>query len=255
MAKKQNNNNRIAIYTADASQLNSDEVFFSVYSHVSPVRQSKTDRLRFRKDKNLSLMAEYLLRCACRDFGIDYDSEEIVTGEHSKPAFGNSPMFFNLSHSGERAMCVISDAEIGCDVERMHGVNDKIAGRFFNEEEQKLLSQSESDSEREELFYTVWTLKESFMKCTGLGMALPMEDFSVTCDGRWQIACGQDISAKEGLSPEEYSLYSYGRPDGYRYAVCVRANTSEPLPLPCEEQKYRTEEGIEILLQKTLDKS
>lgn len=255
MAKKQNSINRIAIYTADASQLNSDEVYTSVYSHVSPVRQSKTDRLRFRKDRNLSLMAGYLLRCACRDFGIDYDSEETVTGEHSKPAFAGNPLFFNLSHSGERAMCVISDAEVGCDVERMHGVNEKIARRFFSAEEQKLLACADGESGREELFYSIWTLKESFMKCTGLGMALPMEDFSVTCEGEWQIACSEDLCVKEGISPEDFSLHSYGRADGYRYAVCVLANPSEPLPIPFKEQKYLTEDGIEILLQKTLDKS
>ena len=189
---------RLKVYAADTSALCNQELFDKLYGKVSESRRRKTDRLHFMKDKWLSLGVEFLLMCACDDFGLDYAGMEITENEFSKPGFKDCSVYFNLSHSGERAMCIMADMPVGCDVERIRHANMDIAERFFSADENESVK---SDDD----FYRIWTQKESYIKCTGLGMHMPLNEFSVFTVSK---------SAR-------YSFFSPDAADGYRYAWCV----------------------------------
>lgn len=207
---------KTVIYASDTSELENDPCLFdTLYSSVSPLRREKTDRMRLLNGKCLSLGVESLLMRACLDFGIDYSAAEITVSERSKPGFKDIPVYFSLSHSGNRAMCVMSDLPAGCDVEKINGVNPSIAERFFSAEENAALRSCVSVREREELFFTLWTLKESFMKCTGLGFSLPLNAFSVS-------VTPEGISVDQTVDDSRYALFSRDPGDGYRYAWCVK---------------------------------
>jgi len=190
---------RLKVYAADTSVLYDQALFDNLYGSVSEYRRRKTDKMRLRKDRCLSLGVEFLLMCACDDFGIDCSKMEIVENEFSKPEFKDCRMHFNLSHSGERAMCIMSDMPVGCDVEKVRVAKTDIARRFFSKDEREAVK---SDDD----FYRIWTQKESYIKCTGLGMHTPLDEFSV-------------ISVSKG---DEYSLFAPDAIDGYRYAWCVK---------------------------------
>ena len=89
---------RLKVYAADTSALCNQELFDKLYGKVSESRRRKTDRLHFMKDKCLSLGVEFLLMCACDDFGLDYAGMEITENEFSKPGFKDCSVYFNLSH-------------------------------------------------------------------------------------------------------------------------------------------------------------
>lgn len=205
----------IRIYTADVTPLNSEDVFETVYRSVSERRRAKTDRLRFMKDKCLSLGAEYLLMRACRDFGADYANEPVTETGNGKPAFEKCPAFFNLSHSENTAMCVMSYVPVGCDVEKIADAGFGVAKRFFSADEYAELENCKTDAERRDMFYRLWTLKESFMKCTGLGFKLPARSFSISA-GSGGIAVTQNVDGSH------YSFFEKRTDDGYRYAVCAK---------------------------------
>lgn len=207
--------NAVYIYTADVTPLQSPDLFQSVYWCVSEERRKKTDRLRFAKDKYLSLGVECLLLRACRDFGVDYKRQRIVTDAFSKPKFADSPLHFNLSHSGERVLCVMSSFPVGCDVEKRHAVDLNIAKRFFFEDEYCAIEACRTQEEREALFFKLWTLKESFMKCTGLGFRLPLNAFSVSAEA-------DEIRVKQSVDDARYILSERSVDDGYQYAWCIK---------------------------------
>lgn len=206
---------KIQIYTADTSALHDAALYEKAYASVSETRRRKVERLRSGQDKRLSLGAGYLLLCACKDFGISYENAQIVTDEFSKPRFADLPLFFSLSHSGERAMCIMAEAPVGCDVEQRRPVKPALAGRFFSEGENRALDSCAAPEAREALFFKLWTLKESFLKCTGQGLRLPLSAFSVSV--------GQSgIHLTQSVDDAQYQLFAEDFGDGYQYAWCIR---------------------------------
>ncbi len=203
--------NRIHIYAADADKLNNDALYDKIYTAVSRERRDKVDKLLFRKDKNQSLAAEYLLMYAAGQFGItDF---KIKCGENGKPYFENEGVYFNLSHSGERVMCAIGTAEVGCDVERIKDINLDIARRCFYKSEYDAIMAEQGKEAKQNMFFRLWTLKESFIKVLGLGMKLPLDKFRVDVIGDRAQVC-------HNINQNKYFFREYDFDDGYKYAVC-----------------------------------
>ncbi|MBO6268186.1 MAG: 4-phosphopantetheinyl transferase family protein, partial [Clostridium sp.] len=63
------------------------------------------------------------------------------------------------------------------------------------------------------LFFRFWTLKESFMKATGLGFRLPLDAFSI-------IPGPEGVTLRQQVDSRQYYFREYDLQDGYRYALC-----------------------------------
>lgn len=101
---------------------------------------------------------------------------------HGKPFTMQAPLHFNLSHTrGMVAVAVSSSREVGIDIEKIvpHRADAIIARQMFAACEFALWQSARGPVEA---FFHIWTLKEAVMKATGLGMALPLQDFNVTLD-------------------------------------------------------------------------
>ena len=178
------------VWFADTAPLAAPSLFAEGYRRMSPARQAKIDRLRFDEGKRLSLGAGLLLRTALASAGLDAATEPIETGPCEKPYLAAHPeLRFNLSHSGTRVLCVLSDLDCGCDVERIGQGSPALADRFFAPEEQERLkipgpadSASRHPPENgfwQRLFCRIWTRKESYLKATGEGLSRSLSSFSV----------------------------------------------------------------------------
>ena len=207
------------IYIADISVLRKRAVFQRLYEGMSEARRRRIDRFRFPKDRCRSLGAGVLLRKALADAGVD--EAIFVYGEHGKPRLAGDPgVHFNLAHAGDRAMCVISEHRVGCDVERRGRRGAQVAERFFAPEEyERILAAPES--ERDALFTRFWALKESFLKATGLGLTLPLGAFAVDLDG-------DRITIRQDVDKNEYRFFELDPADEYQYAVCEQNGPDEP---------------------------
>ena len=200
------------LYAADVTPLADDALYSLAYAAASPARREKADRYRFMKDRQLSLGAEALLRHAlcCAELGtnsIDFDY-----GPEKKPYLKSGGIFFNLSHSGIWVVCAIAECEVGCDVEKIAPIDLKLARRFLPEEAEDIYAQP-TEAEKLDLFYRYWTLKESFMKATGLGMALPLDAF--------RILRGETISVVQSVDERTYSFAESDGLSGYCCAFCA----------------------------------
>lgn len=206
----------IKIYVTDTSCITNKKIFQSIYHQLSSYRKAKIDRLLLTKDKMLSLGAGFLFKKACLDFGIPYEKTKIIFNEHGKPSFDGDVKFkFNISHSGTKAMCVMSEHEVGCDVEQVRKANIKIAKKYFSADEYTFIMSFHTEAEKMDAFYRIWTLKESYIKCTGFGLSLPLKNFSIRFDGA-------DILLQDDRCDDIFSFFEYDYDDGYRYACCVK---------------------------------
>lgn len=79
---------------------------------------------------------------------------------------------FNLSHSNQYALCTVTlNRSIGIDLEYIHPAPDMLsmAKHYFSPDEYETLLSLPPDM-RQQAFYSLWTLKEAYLKATGEGI-------------------------------------------------------------------------------------
>lgn len=205
------------LYASCVTPLADAKLYAAACELVSDGRREKAARLRFEKDKRLSVGAELLLRHALRPAGVEELS--FAYGEYEKPYLPERDLHFNLSHSGEWVLCAVGGCELGCDIERLAPVNLKIARRFFSPVEYEDIAAAPTPQEQQERFFRYWTLKESFMKATGLGLRLPMNEFA--------ILRGETITVRQSVDARDYVFREYSDIAGYACALCTTGQEPE----------------------------
>ena len=220
------------VYTGDISRLFEDrELYERYFEELSSYRREKAEKYKNQNDRCRSVGAGTLLKMALFDCGLsEKDVSYGITG-NGKPVIDGFPgIYFNLSHSKNRVMCVISNRDVGCDVEQIRNRGEsgrRISERFFSKEEKEYLEKAgvNGKDRYDEAFFTIWTLKESYIKCTGEGLGRAMEGFSViqTPDGFIvKEDGGVNLKVLESEDSEDMS---------YRFALCIKKRTSDDEPV------------------------
>ncbi|MBQ6039804.1 MAG: 4'-phosphopantetheinyl transferase superfamily protein [Oscillospiraceae bacterium] len=187
---------------------------------VSAERQARIARFRFDKDKIRCLTAELLVRYALSvQFGMDLGSAAFQCAENGKPLLVDSDVHFNLSHSGEWVVCAVGKTEIGIDVEEIRQTDYQDIYCSFAEPEIARLNSTEPDR-KADVFYQLWTLKESYVKYCGSGLRCPFSDFTVELlpDGSAKLA-----RAAAGVS--DICFDSRKLDAAHWYALCIPDGT------------------------------
>jgi len=102
-----------------------------------------------------------------------------------KPSQNLSGLEFNLSHTNGLIVCAVtqgapkSEFAIGFDVENNERKNAgiEIAERFFSDREAEDL-RNVPEKARRLRFFDYWTLKEAYIKARGMGLNIPLKQFS-----------------------------------------------------------------------------
>jgi 4'-phosphopantetheinyl transferase len=107
-------------------------------------------------------------------------------------------LHFNLSNTrGLVAIALARDLEVGVDVEFVERKTEPlaIADRFFSESEVRALHAQAGAEAQRERFFAYWTLKEAYIKARGMGLAIPLGQFSFHLDesGPERISFGPEI--------------------------------------------------------------
>lgn len=209
----------VKVYVADILKVQDAQIIKELYDGLPKWRRQKTDRIKMPADKQRSICAYRLLEIALARENICLASEEMAYGENGRPYLKNrADIHFSMSHSGERVMCAVSLGEVGCDVEKIKSPNLKVAKRFFHAEEYEYLLSLNTEEERRQAFFRLWTMKESVIKMTGQGMKMPLSKMLIRLgDGESKTRL---IGEFEKVYVKEYDLQ-----DGYRYACCGQEET------------------------------
>ncbi|MBR4026109.1 MAG: 4'-phosphopantetheinyl transferase superfamily protein [Lachnospiraceae bacterium] len=154
---------------------------------------------------------------------VQKDVWDIVYSKGGKPYIKNvDNFFFNLSHSGKWVVAAYGSREIGVDIEkiRQNSTYQKMAKRFFTEEEQNYIYSIKDKTEQQRRFTRIWTLKESYLKYLGVGLKKDLLSFSFQIKNEKEaIVC--DI---ENPKPEVLQFYSYflreDLEEAYMLSIC-----------------------------------
>lgn len=155
---------------------------------LSAYRREKLEKITQPAAYAQSLGAELLLLAALKDMELPAGQPLAVTWDGAgKPRLAGGPEF-SLSHSGERVLCALSDRAVGADIQQLRPYKPALARRFFTGEEAAWL---EEQREQDMAFSLLWSLKESYVKFLGSGIAgahLASFTVGILPDGRAQIA-------------------------------------------------------------------
>lgn len=192
----------VKAWIADVTSLYEQKCYERYYEAAPAFRREKADRLKLSAMKAQSIGVWSLWRKIQDRYGL--------SGEER----------FNFSHSGTLVMCAVemsgAQINVGCDVEKVGQLRMAIARNYFCTEEYETILSGETKEQRTELFYRYWVLKESFLKATGKGMALPVNTFSIRLDDPPVLV------RQPAEFPEKYSYREYCLPGApYRMAVCA----------------------------------
>ncbi len=164
---------------------------------------------RFPKDQRLSIAAGLLLSRLLEDEGLAPEKAGTSFSHSAKPGLPGHPGWhFSLAHSGSIAVCLLGASPCGVDVETVGSFERYEPGHILAPDELALL-ENVPESGHPALLARLWTRKEAFLKCLGIGLAVEPKEISVHPS--------QSVLAWEG---RRYVLKDY-RLDGYGLAACL----------------------------------
>lgn len=182
------------------------------------VQQEQRERImkfKLYKDALRTLAADILIRkIIINKTGLKNSDILFKRNQYGKPCFKKNPNFqFNLSHSGQWVVCIVSNVPVGIDIEEIKPIDLGIAIRFFTKEEIEDLF-SLVEPERLVYFYDLWTLKESYIKALGKGLSVPLNTFAFKRDlnGLFYL---QIYDQKRSYYFKQYNIF-----DNYKLSVC-----------------------------------
>jgi 4'-phosphopantetheinyl transferase len=151
--------------------------------------RARADRFRFTADREIYIAAHALTRALLAAVGgLPAPAWRFAAAASGKPeidpSLGRPRLRFNLSHTRGLVACAAGlDDDLGIDGEATDRIKDELelAEHFFAADEVSLL-RGTAKGERRNTFFRIWTLKEAYIKATGLGLACPLDSFAFGLD-------------------------------------------------------------------------
>jgi 4'-phosphopantetheinyl transferase len=203
-------------------------------SFLDPDELERAHHYLDENHRNLSLIAHaQLRRILSRYSGLPAQELRFVRGEHGRPELANPQtgrrLRFNMSHTqGLVAVVVCEQVDCGVDVEKIDRKADieSLAKRQFSSSEcADVLALS--DAQRQRRFLEYWTLKESYIKAIGQGLATPLKAFAFDLEPPVSIRFSTPLDDE----PSDWQ-FALARPFGsHQLAVALRRGSAADLGL------------------------
>ncbi|MDE6203846.1 MAG: 4'-phosphopantetheinyl transferase superfamily protein, partial [Lachnospiraceae bacterium] len=207
----------ITVYYTKVSPSLEEGAFFTHLERVEKERQKRIAGMKDEKSRMHSLMAGSLLYYVlCERLGVPVGKTgpfSVAYGQGGKPYLTEYPdIHYSLSHSGEYVCCALGDIPVGVDIQKVTEFRKGIAGRFFTMEDNRRLDLCRG-REKKELFFRMWSIKESYVKLTGKGLSGGLSGF--------------EIDWNRGRVLEEGNVAAYFEEQrkiaGYAFCVCAES--------------------------------
>jgi len=171
------------IFTVETRNSLEKDRFDKLLRYISSEKKARLSRFYRFEDAQRSLLGDLLARYTiCRRLGIKNSDLVFGLSDYGKPILlVPSGINFNIAHSGNWVVCAVNDNPVGIDVEVMKPIDLQIAKSYFSQEEYDTLINQPPEM-RMKYFYSLWTLKESYIKAEGKGFSIPLGSFTIQAD-------------------------------------------------------------------------
>ncbi len=178
------NRQQAHVWTLPVSEAD-DAVIEQLRPVLSKLEWTRSESIRFPVKRREYLAAHILTHLMLGHFSAVAPADwHFVTGPHGRPEpapdIDANGLRFSLSHASGMVACALSKVDaIGVDVEWLERSNDlqAIAERKFTPAEATCFT-SAHWKDRKRVFFSFWTLKESYIKAIGKGFLEPLNNFS-----------------------------------------------------------------------------
>jgi 4'-phosphopantetheinyl transferase len=174
------NNKKNLIWIVSIDE-NLEKNYLSFISILSRDEIHRYHRYKDKKAQYTFLVSHISLRLILAKYcNLHPKKLEFEIKEHGKPYLkGRDELQFNLSHSIKKACVIISDTEVGIDVECIRNFNYEEIMTFFSDDESLVIYQQQNKKEKLINFFRIWTQKESLLKCIGTGLVENIKDINI----------------------------------------------------------------------------
>ncbi|MCP4320841.1 MAG: 4'-phosphopantetheinyl transferase superfamily protein [Alteromonadales bacterium] len=198
--------NEIHLWMIDPQQI---EASPSLTQMLTENELQRVNRYRSDKAKHTALITRTFIRLLLSQYeNLTPLQWQFSVTDLGKPEVKNSrqPLRFNLSHNNELIICAITlTKDIGCDIENLsRKINvNAIAKRYFSSCEYKIIKAEPAK------FFEYWTLKEAFVKATGLGISQGLDTFSFEINKTEQSDSNDNINLSFNENCKEKTVQNW----------------------------------------------
>ena len=213
----------------------------------------RQQRFYFPKDQRRYLITRALVRTVLSRYAPIAPKEwTFSTNAYGKPEIANDSniarkLSFNVSHTQSLIVLGITyGRNLGVDTEniRIRKAPLEIARHFFSPAEAEALYALPLDMQHDR-FYQYWTLKEAYIKARGMGLSIPLDQFSFRLQGA-DIQLSIDSRLNDEAS--RWRFWQFGLSAGYLTAICAEVSGNSNLRLRLRKiVPLGDEEGLECV--------
>jgi 4'-phosphopantetheinyl transferase len=202
-------------------------------SLLSDEEQARLRAFRFDRHRREYLTTRALVRTALSTYHPTApEAWRFISNGYGKPAVTKDcGLKFNLSNSPGLVVCLIAKGvEVGVDVEPYERTEQiaEVATEVFSPPELGQLAELDR-GDRLARGLSLWTLKEAYVKATGLGMSFPLKEVSFLFGGAEGIRLEAKAPLVQGTGKDwRFCLFDHA---GHRIALAVERAASPKLKI------------------------
>ena len=167
--------------TIDIRKFEDEKFLNEALANASDFRKKKYEAMNNPIGKLQVLANTYLLNICLNEFDLKEKDMEYIVEKNGKLRFANAEkIHFNLSHSKNMSLAVVSDKPVGCDIQYIDKVDEKLFDLVLSPAEREYVEHSQLVGDdilsshvgvsMEEKFYRLWAMKEAIIKKDGSGL-------------------------------------------------------------------------------------
>ena len=228
---------RINLYFGLLDAVDTPQAHEACFATLSSAEKQRVEYFVFERHRRQYILAHGLLHIALSSFVPHVGPSDwcFVADRYGRPFIAAPavarPVYFSLSHTEGCVACVVSGCKaVGVDVEEIQERRSLFAtarSSFSPEEIDALRILPPGD--QADRFFDYWTLKEAYVKARGMGLSLPLDQFSILISSNQTI----EIRFAPGVSddPRRWCFMKSSPSPGHRLAVADGSGLPGGLPI------------------------